>query len=445
MLARLQHRLTQWAARPHLPQRTIRLRLTAVYSALFIICGAALLAITYVLVDHATAGNFAYTSPNGMIVAGRLGGSPPPSGATPTPNVQANGDGTLSPQQMQALDRQLRALAANQHAHVMHELLLYSGIALGVMAVVAIMLGWLVAGRVLRPLRTITEAANEISATNLHGRLAVAGPNDELKRLGDTIDNLLGRLEGAFDAQRRFVANASHELRTPLTVIRALLQMTITDPHATIDTFRSACREVIAVGEHQDRLIEALLVLARSERGLDHRERLDLADVTEAVVTAVRPKAAYLDLHLEVSIKPAPIDGDKRLAERLATNLIDNALGHNIIGGRVEIATGTKAGHSFLSVGNTGPVVPPDQVPRLLQPFQRLGPESTRHEEDGLGLGLSIVQAIAAAHDATLTAQARPNGGLHIDVSFPSPNAAVGIEATHRDRATDQSATTAMH
>jgi signal transduction histidine kinase len=345
---------------------------------------------------------------------------------------------------MQALDRQLRALATNEHAHVMHELLLYSGIALAVMAVVAIMLGWLVAGRVLRPLRRITEAANEISATNLHERLAVAGPNDELKRLGDTMDNLLARLEGAFDAQRRFVANASHGLRTPLTLIRALLQMTLTDPHATIGTFRSACREVIAVGEHQDRLIEALLVLARSERGIDHRERLDLAHVTDTVLTALRPQADRLDIHVDASMRPAPIDGDDRLAERLVTNLIDNALSHNIIGGHVEIETGTKADHSFLSVANTGPVVPQDEVPRLLQPFQRLGPESTRHDEDGLGLGLSIVQAIATAHDATLTAEARPNGGLLVEVSFPSPspNTAAGITATHRDRPAAQSVTT---
>jgi signal transduction histidine kinase len=217
MISRVTHRLTQWAARPQLPQRTIRLRLTAVYGLLFLVCGAALLAITYVLVEHATAGNYAYTGPNGISLAGKVGESPPASGAQSTGRLQT-GDGrtqTLTPQQMQALDRQLRALATNQHAHVMHELLLYSGIALAVMAVVAIMLGWLVAGRVLRPLRTITEAANEISATNLHARLAVAGPNDELKLLGDTMDNLLARLEGAFDAQRRFVANASHELRTP--------------------------------------------------------------------------------------------------------------------------------------------------------------------------------------------------------------------------------------
>jgi signal transduction histidine kinase len=443
MISRATHRLTQWAARPHLPQRTVRLRLTAVYGVLFLVCGAALLAITYVLVDHATAGNFSYTGPNGVTIAGKVDGSPAPSGATP--RVQTDRGGTLTPQQLQALDRQLRALAASQHAHVMHELLLYSGIALAVMAVVAIMLGWLVAGRVLRPLRTITEATNEISATNLHERLALAGPDDELKRLGATIDNLLARLEGAFDAQRRFVANASHELRTPLTLVRALLQMTLTDPHATIDTFRSACREVIAVGEHQDRLIDALLVLARSERGLDHRERLDLADVTDTVLTAQRPQADRLDIRVEASMRPAPIDGDKRLAERLVTNLIDNALSHNIIGGRVEIETGAKAGHSFVSVANTGPVVPHDEVPRLLQPFQRLGPESTRHDEDGLGLGLSIVQAVTAAHDATLTAQARANGGLRVEVSFPSrtPNTAARNTATHRDSPAAQSVTTA--
>jgi signal transduction histidine kinase len=444
VISRVTHRLTRWAARPHLPQRTIRLRLTVVYSALFIMCGAALLAITYVLVEQATGGNYAYTGPNGSI-AGKVGESPAPSGATP--RLQTNGGTSqpLTPQQMQALDRQLRALAASQHAHVMHELLLYSGIALAAMAVVAIMLGWLMAGRVLRPLRTITEAANEISATNLHERLALAGPNDELKRLGATIDNLLARLEGAFDAQRRFVANASHELRTPLTVIRALLQMTLTDPNATIDTFRSACREVIAVGEHQDRLIEALLVLARSEGGLDHRQRLDLSEVTGTALTALQPKAEHLKLHVEASIHPAPIDGDNRLAERLVTNLIDNALRHNIIGGRVQIATGAEAGRSFVSVANTGPAIPPDEIPRLLQPFRRLGPDSTEHHGNGLGLGLSIVQAIAAAHDATLTARAHPRGGLDIEVSFPSLDShpAHHTTATHHHTPAAQPVTTA--
>jgi signal transduction histidine kinase len=418
VLARLPHRFARLDVRRYLPQRTIRLRLTTIYGALFLVCGAALLTVTYVLVDHVTAGTFSYTDASGRTVAGHIEGTP--AGSSSPGNVQTSGDGsptTLTPQQAQALDRRTRAIAASQHAHVMHQLLLYSGIALAVMAAVAVGLGWLVAGRVLRPLRTITEIAGDISATNLHERLALPGPDDELKRLGDTFDRLLARLEDAFEAQRRFIANASHELRTPLTLAKALLQMTLTDPHATIGSFRTTCREVLDVGEQQERLIEALLVLARSERGLDHRERLDLSAVTQRVLKALQQKADRLQLRVETSTHPAHIDGDTRLAERLITNLIDNALSHNASSGLVRVATGTRAGRSFVSVANTGPVIPPGEVPRMLRPFQRLGPDSTRHE--GLGLGLSIVTAIADAHDANLTAMARPDGGLDVEVSFP--------------------------
>jgi signal transduction histidine kinase len=318
-----------------------------------------------------------------------------------------------------AVVRQAQELAATQHAHEMHQLLVQSGIALAIMATVSIALGWIVAGRVLRPLRTITKVTQDISATNLHERLALSGPDDELKKLGATIDALLTRLEAAFDAQRRFVANASHELRTPLTVTRALLQMTLTDPDATLATFRTTCQDVLAEGEHQERLVDALLVLARSERGLDHREPFDLAVITDDVLLTLTPRIERLGLRVAASINPAPSDGDARLAGRLVSNLIDNALRHNIAGGRIDVDTGTRAGQSFVSVTNTGAVIPADEVGRLFQPFQRLRADSTDNG-DGLGLGLSIVQAIADAHNGTITAHPQTHGGLHIEVVFPA-------------------------
>ncbi|NUR59321.1 MAG: HAMP domain-containing histidine kinase [Catenulispora sp.] len=419
MLERLNQRLTRLAIRPHLPQRTIRLRLTAIYGALFLLSGAGLLAITYFLVKNATAGNTCADSPNGLnVCTAKTDGSPAPSTGTTT--VDGQSGAAMTPEQIQGLTRQLEGLASDQRAHVMHQLLVQSGIALAIMAVASIVLGWFVAARMLRPLRVITEAAQHISATNLHERLALAGPDDEIKKLADTFDDLLARLERAFDAQRHFVANASHELRTPLTLVRALLQMTLTDPDATIDTFRTTCHEVISAGKHQEHLIEALLLLARSERGLDHQECFDLSTLADQVLLAPHPDIGRLGLRIHDVLDPAPTEGNARLAERLVTNLLENALRYNIAGGHVEVTTGTKAGRPFLSVANTGPMVPPDEVERLFLPFQRLNRDSAQNA-DGLGLGLSIVQAITDAHGATLTSRSRPQGGLHIEVEFPNP------------------------
>ncbi|HVX44039.1 MAG TPA: HAMP domain-containing sensor histidine kinase [Mycobacteriales bacterium] len=402
------HRLSALAARPHLRPRTVRLRLTALYGALFLICGAGLLAITYALMWNVSA-NACYSQSDAVSVcASRSSGHGVPSTAPPR---APGGPDTPSP-------AQLESLAAGQHAHEMHQLLIRSGIALAIMAAVSIALGWLVAGRVLRPLRKITEVTRAISATNLHERLGFAGPDDELKGLADTIDALLARLDAAFDAQRRFVANASHELRTPLTLIRALLQMTLTDPDATLATFRATCQDILVEGERQERLIDALLVLARSERGLDHREPFDLAAIVDPALLARRPAADRLRIEVRTAVAEARTDGDPRLAERLITNLIDNALRHNVPGGHVDIATGTTAEHAFVSVANSGPAVPAGEVDRLFQPFQRLGADSTDHS-DGLGLGLSIVQAVAEAHHAGIQARPRPGGGLHVRVAFP--------------------------
>ncbi len=300
----------------------------------------------------------------------------------------------------------------------MDQLLTGSAVALGVMAMLSIALGWIVAGRVLRPLRRMTAAAQWISEDNLGERLAVPGPGDELKDLGDTIDGLLDRLEGAFIAQRNFVANASHELRTPLTVTRTLLQMALTDPRPTLATFRTTCEEVLAAGDHQELLIEALLTLARSQRGLNRRELLDLAAITTETLHAREPDAAGRGLAISSSITAAPVLGDARLLERLAANLIDNAIRHNVPHGRLDLQVTTSGSHPTLKITNTGPLIPAGQASRLLQPFQRLS-ASRPVGDEGLGLGLSIVAAIAKAHNATLTINPGPHGGLDIAISFP--------------------------
>ena len=210
-----------------------------------------------------------------------------------------------------------------------------SAIALGIMAVASVALGWLMAGRVLRPLRQMTAAARAISEDNLHQRLAMPGPDDELKDLGDTIDGLLERLEAAFDAQRQFVASASHELRTPLTLSRTLLQMALTDSHPTLAAYRATCQDLLEASDQQEQLIEALLTLARSQRGLDRREHLDLASHHRRVVLQARePEAAARGLADQRGHRPAPVLGDARLLQRLVANLIDNAIRHNIPGGQ---------------------------------------------------------------------------------------------------------------
>ena len=231
----------------------------------------------------------------------------------------------------------MAAQEVHQHAAALNQLLAVSAIALGIMAIASVALGWLVAGRVLRPLREMTVAARAISEDNLHQRLAVPGPGDELKDLGDTIDSLLDRLQAAFDAQRQFVASASHELRTPLTLTRTLLQMALTDPQPTLASYQSTCQDLLEASDQQEQLIEALLTLARSQRGLDHRDPLDLAAITISALQAAQPAASARGLAVSTSISTAPLLGDERLLQRLVTNLIDNAIRHNIPNGRISI------------------------------------------------------------------------------------------------------------
>ena len=296
-------------------------------------------------------------------------------------------------------------------------LLTGSAVALVILIPVALALGWFVAGRFLHPLRAITATANSISAGNLHQRLDLGEPMDELTELGHTLDDLFARLQASFDAQRHFVANASHELRTPLAGLRTLLEVALADPDADTDTLRSACQEALSLGEHQERLVKALLALATSERGISRWDTLDLGQVVEAVLASRRDQATDRGIDLAEHLTPAVTAGDPRLIESLVANLIDNAIRHNHPDGHVEITTQNSGTQVSLTVTNSGPVIPDSQLQRLFQPFQKLAPDRNGHRE-GYGLGLAIVNAVTRAHHAALTTTAPPEGGLSITVRF---------------------------
>ena len=417
------------------PRWTLRLRLTLLYGAVFLVAGAVLLTITYELVSHSTAAK----SRNRFVVSPTVTGGPP-AGLPPGADFAIRGPvpKNLAPVQIQAYAGQVsasfrrlnaqqqkqlhdfatraRVVLKQQQSDQLSALVTRSGIALGIMAFISIGLGWLMAGRALRPVRTMSARARGISERNLHERLALEGPDDEFKELGDTFDDLLGRLEAAFESQRQFVANASHELRTPITLERTLVEVALADRAATTVSLRETCRRVLAASKRQERLIEALLTLARSQRGLDRSEPLDLAAVAADAVRASEAGAQARGLRVHSALAEAPALGDPRLAARLAANLVDNAVRHSVPGGWVEVVTGTRAGRGILSVANMGPVIPPEKVDLLFQPFGRL---EDRVGRDGLGLGLSIVTAIAAAHEADLRARPLPGGGLEVEVHFP--------------------------
>jgi signal transduction histidine kinase len=444
MIGQLASRLPDWG---HLPRRTVRLRLTMLYVGLFLASAAVLLVFTYFLVAGqlpAVRTGKSFVSSSGTAGQGQSFSDGSGAGiAGPATGIQTGTNGEsvlfvtngcpsaddslpLSPADasicITALQQQatgLQAQAVRLRRDTLNKLLLESGIALGIMAIASIGLGWLMAGRVLSPLRVITTTARRISARNLHQRIAMEGPDDELKELGDTFDQLLGRLEASFRAQRQFVANASHELRTPLARQRTLLEVALRDNHATNESLRNACARALAAGEQHERLIAAMLTLAQSERGLDRFEPLDLGDLAEDALLSHAAEATASRLTISAAISPAPALGDYNLAERLVTNLIDNAIRYNIAGGRLEIGTGMRDGRPFLVVGNTGAPVPPDQLGRLFQPFQRMNPARGASGADGLGLGLAIVAAIAAAHGADLHAQPNPDGGLTVQLLFP--------------------------
>lgn len=377
-----------WAKRPPL---TIRTRLTLTYATLFTL-GGGLLVLAMTTVCYRLI--FAPLHHTGL-----------PGSLDP------DHDGYVG-----ATD-QLRDAAASRLLRVSLVLLL-------IVVLVSALVGRWVAGRMLRPLAAITAAARRASGNTLHERLDLPGPTDELKELGDTFDAMLERLDAAFAAQRRFVANASHELRTPLTLTRTAVEVTLAKPAATADQWRSMAHDVAEATDQAQRLISALLLLARSEQGPADAapEDDDLADIAAEALDQARARPDARTLRITADLAPAPVRGNVALLAIAAANLLENAVAYNRPGGVLELATGTDPGGSaWLTVANDGAPIPAAETARLLEPFHR-GPRTrTSAHVTGAGLGLSIVQAVARAHAATLTPAPRPQGGLTLTLRLPPP------------------------
>jgi signal transduction histidine kinase len=365
---------------------TVRLKMTLLYAGVVFVAGALLLSVSYVLVRQNL------TNPSNLR-------------NLPADNWTYN----VAAQHEIAQD----ALARLRTQY---------GIALVAMTGLSVLLGWVLAGRMLRPLQRITATAQRVSQDNLDERIGLEGPRDELKELADTFDGMLGRLSGAFASQRRFVANASHELRTPLTVIRTELEVTLADPHATTAELRTMAETVRDATLATERLIQALLTLARSEGGVQRRDPVDLADAARLALGHAGAEAAGRDIAMHPTLDPAPVRGDRRLIERLVANLVENAVRHNRDGGAVEVRTSEAAGRSTVEVRNDGDVIPPDALASLLEPFQRLDRGA---RGDGVGLGLSIVRSVAEAHGGSVELRARPSGGLVVRVALPGREGAI--------------------
>jgi signal transduction histidine kinase len=382
-----------------LPRRTVRLRLTALYGVLFLVSGAVLLAISSGLVYARST-----------TVAVGAAGAPPPQSALARAQAQIH--------QLQQQLANERALAPGG---LSHNLLIGGVVALGIMTVVAVLFGWVIAGRALRPLRVITAATQRISADSLHERLAMTGPRDELTELADTIDGLLARLEDAFAAQRRFVANASHELRTPLTTMRASVDLAVAKPGPVPPQTIALAGRLRTELDRVDGLLDGFLALARAQHGdLPGRTTLSLDYVVSASLAARADAIAAqrLTVHHTTGREGAWVDGSPALLHRMADNVIDNAIGHNTDGGWVSVTTAADGQAARLVVESGGDVLDQAQVGQLTQPFRRLGADRTG-SDSGAGLGLSIVAAIAEAHGGTLRLSARPEGGLRVAIGLP--------------------------
>jgi signal transduction histidine kinase len=384
-----------------------RSRLTLVYTFLFALGGAVVVSITYLLVAHTLRRTTTSTTiPTSIqqaiaqcIRVAQTKGAPAAAVTTKCTALYANG---------------VQAGATTQRGTTLAHLLTYSLLTLAGVALLAAVAGWIVAGRILRPVRQITAAARAASEQNLSQRMAMHGPRDELRELADTFDAMLERLERAFTAQRQFIANASHELRTPLTVMRTAIDVVLAKPSPSAAELLSMSAEIHDAVDHAERLIEALLVLARNDTPRALNEPLDLATIAE---DALEGRGSG-DTTISVTLDEAPVTGDGTLLERLVTNLLDNAERYNITGGTITISTrsDTATGAAVLRIVNAGSVIPPETVERLFLPFTRLD-DRTRHE--GFGLGLTLVSSIATAHSGTVEATARPTGGLEITVRLP--------------------------
>jgi signal transduction histidine kinase len=398
------------------PRLTVRARLTLIYVGLFAVCGAIVVAVSYILVARLEPQGQGQRAPASFLARCRS----EQMSTRPDERILAKCDAYLRLQGAQ-----------HQRDLTLSHLLQYSLIALAAVIALAAILGWIAAGRALRPVHRITAAARAASAHNLSARVALRGPRDELRELAETFDEMLGRLHAAFEAQREFIANASHELRTPLAVMRTTVDVVLSNPGGTPGDLRGMAVDIRAAVDHAEHLIGALLILARNERGLTVHEEVDLATVAEDVLDTADPG----DRRVHATLEPAVISGDPVLAERLIANLVDNAARYNAASGDIWISTRTAAGSSELTVANTGPVISPADADRIFQPFQRL---NDRISHDGSGLGLTIVASIAAIHGGTATARPRNDGGLSVTVTIPSagtPDQGTGMQTDERPAA----------
>ncbi|MFL6076149.1 MAG: sensor histidine kinase [Mycobacteriales bacterium] len=384
---------------------TIRIRLTLAYGGLFLLGGLLLIGVLVYEVRGSLFSPLPHEAVQKALRGTGDGGHPP--------------DDNGAHHREEQLERGFRTQFRN---HVVHELLEHSLVLLAVLVLLSVAAGWLLSGRITRRLRRVTEAARRAGEETLHHRLALPGPDDEIKELGDTFDEMLARLDAAFGAQRRFVANASHELRTPLAATRAAVEVTLAKPQASVEQLRAMGEDVRVATRRAERLIDSLLTLARSESELVQVDTDDLADLAAEAVDLTHREAAAAGLTVDQHLGPAPVTGDVALLSRAVANLIENAVRHNTPGGTVTVVTSVAGDRSVLEVANTGDPVDPDLVPRLFEPFHR--GEHTRLKGSGTGLGLSIVRAVATLHGGTVAAEPHPSGGLVVRLSLPQRAAA---------------------
>ncbi|EFF93568.1 MULTISPECIES: HAMP domain-containing sensor histidine kinase [unclassified Streptomyces] len=384
---------------------TIRIRLTLLYGGMFLIAGILLLSIIYLLAAQALrTGNqplFKIIDFNSLKVFSH-----------DCPGVN---NGNLSLDEFNAA---ISACTDHQRQVALDSLLSRSLLALLGLAVIAFAFGYAMAGRVLAPLGRITRTARAVAGSDLSRRIVLDGPDDELKELADTFDDMLERLQRAFTAQQRFVGNASHELRTPLAINRTLLEVHLSDPNAPME-LQQLGKTLLATNERSEQLVEGLLLLARSDNQIVERKPVDLAEVASQAIDQVRGEAEAKGVEIRGERRPAVVQGNGVLLERIALNLVQNAVRYNVAeGGWVEVTTDTERGQAVLVVTNTGPVVPAYEIDNLFEPFRRLRTERTGSDK-GVGLGLSIVRSVARAHGGHIAAQPREGGGLVMRVTLP--------------------------
>jgi signal transduction histidine kinase len=388
-------------SRPPWLRPTIRIRLTVLYGGMFLIAGVVLLWVIYLLAAQAAKQGSELPF---KILSGEFQ-------QTNCPSLPNKAD-------TKTFTDQVILCMQHQRDAALNTMFKRSLLALIGLALLAFAFGYLMAGRVLAPLGRITRTARSVVSSDLKRRIELEGPDDELKELADTFDEMLDRLERSFDAQRRFVANASHELRTPLAINRTLLEVQLSDPNASPD-LQQLGKTLLATNERSEQLVEGLLLLARSDNEIVDRKPVDLAEAASQALDQTRGEAQAKGVRLRAALSPAVVQGNGVLLERIALNLVQNAVRYNVAeDGWVDVSTEVRHGHAVLVVSNTGPIVPAYEIDNLFEPFRRLRTERTGSDK-GVGLGLSIARSVARAHGGVITAEPRDGGGLVMRVAIP--------------------------